>query len=72
MLSTSVFLVAMLTVLLGGLAAAGILGEGDVILALATLAMGMAAGYGLGWWGRSSAGLLQTRWNCAPRITGVV
>ena len=52
MLTTSVFIAAMLAVLLGGLAAAGILGEGDVILALAMLAVGMVAGYGLGRWGR--------------------
>jgi hypothetical protein len=39
-------------VLFGGLAVAGILGEGDVILALATTAIGMAAGYGLGRWAR--------------------
>lgn len=54
MLTTGVFIVAMLSVLLGGPAFAASLRNGDVILALATLAMGMVAGNGLGWLARLS------------------
>jgi hypothetical protein len=49
---TGVFICAMLAVLLGGLAAAGILDEPDVVLALGLMVVGIVTDYGLGRWGR--------------------